>query len=40
MVREATGVHGVWVNGVKVHDGRDYIDHPVGPGHVLDQFNT
>ena len=40
MVREATGVHGVWVNGVKVHDGQDYVDHPHGPGHVLDQFNT
>ncbi len=40
MVRTATGVHGVWVNGVKVHDGQDYIDHPHGPGQVLDQFNT
>jgi N-acyl-D-amino-acid deacylase len=40
MVREATGVHGVWVNGVKVHDGTNYIDHTHGPGQVLDQFNT
>ena len=40
MVREATGVHGVWVNGVKVHDGQDYVDHPHGPGQVLDQFNS
>ena len=40
MVREATGVHGVWVNGVKVHDGQAYVDHAHGPGQVLDQFNT
>ena len=23
MIRDATGVHGVWVNGVRVHDGHD-----------------
>ncbi len=40
MVRTASGVHGVWVNGVKVHDGQNYIDHPHGPGHVLDHFNA
>ena len=40
MVRTACGVHGVWVNGVKVHDGQNYIDHPHGPGHVLDHFNA
>ena len=40
MVRTASGVHGVWVNGVKVHDGHNYIDHPHGPGHVLDHFNA
>ena len=40
MVRTANGVHGVWVNGVKVHDGQNYIDHPHGPGHVLDHFNA
>ena len=40
MVRTASGVHGVWVNGVKVHDGQNYIDHPLGPGHVLDHFNA
>ena len=40
MVRTATGVHGVWVNGVKVHDGHNYVDHPQGPGQVLDQFNS
>lgn len=40
MVREATGVRGVWVNGVKVHDGQDYVALDHGPGHVLDQFNS
>lgn len=40
MVRTASGVHGVWVNGVKVHDGQNYIDHPHGPGQVLDHFNA
>ena len=40
MVRTATGVHGVWVNGVKVHDGQNYIEHAQGPGHVLDHFNA
>ena len=40
MVRTASGVHGVWVNGVKVHDGQNYIEHAQGPGHVLDHFNA
>jgi N-acyl-D-amino-acid deacylase len=31
-------VHGVWVNGVQVHDGRDYLPLDAGPGHVLTQF--
>ena len=38
MVREPHGVHGVWVNGVKVHDGKDYVALERGPGQVLDQF--
>lgn len=38
MVRDAHGVHGVWVNGVKVHDGKSYIPLERGPGQVLDQF--
>ena len=38
MVRESHGVHGVWVNGVKVHDGKDYVALERGPGQVLDQF--
>jgi len=40
MVRTATGLHGVWVNGVKVHDGQDYVAHEHGPGEVLDHFNS
>jgi len=40
MIRTATGVHGVWVNGVKVHDGHNYVDHSQGPGQVLDYFNS
>jgi N-acyl-D-aspartate/D-glutamate deacylase len=38
-VRDPRGVHGVWVNGVKVHDGTDYVDLARGPGHVLDRFD-
>jgi N-acyl-D-amino-acid deacylase len=38
MVREPRGVHGVWVNGVQVHDGRDYRALPRGPGRVLREF--
>ena len=40
MVRTASGVHGVWVNGVKVHDGHNYVDHSQGPGQILDHFNA
>ena len=38
MVRDAHGVHGVWVNGVKVHDGRAYVEQGRGPGQVLSEF--
>jgi N-acyl-D-aspartate/D-glutamate deacylase len=38
MVRDPVGVHGVWVNGVRVHDGRDYAALEHGPGRVLRQF--
>lgn len=40
MVRAPQGVHGVWVNGVQVHDGSDYLAVGAGPGHVLRRFNT
>ena len=39
MVRDSQGVHGVWVNGVKVHDGSRYIELAHGPGQVLDKFD-
>jgi len=38
MVRESRGVHGVWVNGVQVHDGANYAQLEHGPGAVLDRF--
>ena len=37
LVRDATGVHGVWVNGTGVYDRDGYRDVPP-PGHVLDRF--
>ena len=39
MIREPRGVAGVWVNGVKVFDGKGYVKHAQGPGHVLDTFD-
>jgi N-acyl-D-amino-acid deacylase len=38
MVRDPHGVHGVWVNGVKVYDGKNYVPLERGPGQVLDHF--
>ncbi len=38
MVREPKGTFGVWVNGVRVHDGHTYTSLPHGPGIVLDNF--
>jgi N-acyl-D-aspartate/D-glutamate deacylase len=38
MIRRPLGVHGVWVNGVQIHDGRDYLPLESGPGAVLDRF--
>ena len=40
MVRESRGVHGVWVNGVLVHDGHDYVSLDHGPGQVIDHFDV
>jgi N-acyl-D-aspartate/D-glutamate deacylase len=40
MVREPVGVHGVWVNGVRVHDGRGYCALAQGPGRVLREFES
>ncbi len=39
-IRRPTGVHGVFCNGVKTFDGKDYVKHAKGPGHVLDRFNS
>jgi len=39
-IRRPTGVHGVFCNGVKTFDGRNYVKHAKGPGEVLDRFNT
>jgi N-acyl-D-amino-acid deacylase len=38
MVREPRGVHGVWVNGVQVFDGRSDAAPVRGPGEVLRSF--
>jgi N-acyl-D-aspartate/D-glutamate deacylase len=40
MVREPVGVRGVWVNGVRVHDGRGYCALAQGPGRVLREFES
>jgi N-acyl-D-aspartate/D-glutamate deacylase len=40
MIRAPQGVHGVWVNGVRVHDGRDYCALARGPGRVLREFGA
>ena len=38
-IRRSLGVHGVYVNGVEVFDGKDYVEHAIGPGDVLDSFD-
>jgi hypothetical protein len=38
MLRDALGVHGVWVNGAQVRDGRNYVAAENGPGQVLRDF--
>ncbi|MFT5173987.1 MAG: N-acyl-D-amino-acid deacylase [Gammaproteobacteria bacterium] len=39
-IRGSTGVHGVFVNGVEVFDGTNYVAMDKGPGQVLDRFNA
>jgi N-acyl-D-aspartate/D-glutamate deacylase len=39
-IRRPTGVHGVFCNGVMTFDGKDYVKHAKGPGHVLNRFNS
>jgi N-acyl-D-amino-acid deacylase len=38
MIRDPVGVHGVWVNGVQVHDGKHYLAPGRRPGKVLREF--
>lgn len=40
MIRKPEGVAGVWVNGVRVFDGKDYAKLEKGPGQVLDRFGA
>ncbi len=40
MIRQPKGVHGVWVNGVMVHDGKNYATLQEGPGTVIDRFDV
>lgn len=37
-LRDPIGVHGVFVNGVRVFDGKDYARLDRGPGQLLDRF--
>jgi N-acyl-D-amino-acid deacylase len=40
MMRRPRGVHGVWVNGLRVFDGEKYVERQCGPGHVLRSFDA
>ncbi|MEE8203923.1 MAG: amidohydrolase family protein [Alphaproteobacteria bacterium] len=40
LLRDAHGLHGVWVNGVRVFDGADYRRGGRPPGHLLDRFDA
>jgi N-acyl-D-aspartate/D-glutamate deacylase len=40
MVRTPLGVHGVWVNGLRVYDGVQYTRRDRGPGQVLRNFDS
>jgi N-acyl-D-amino-acid deacylase len=40
MIREPRGVHGVWVNGLRVFDGVKYDARQYGPGHVIRMFEA
>jgi hypothetical protein len=39
-IRRPIGLQGVFCNGIKTFDGKDYVKHAKGPGHVLDRFNS
>lgn len=38
-IREPKGLHGQWVNGVRVYGDGRCLELPQGPGHVLDRFH-
>ena len=38
LLRKAPGLHGTWVNGVQIFDGKNYLD-VTAPGHVLTKFD-
>jgi N-acyl-D-aspartate/D-glutamate deacylase len=38
LLRRAPGLHGTWVNGVRVFDGTDYVAHDHDTGEVLTRF--
>ena len=38
MIRRPLGVHGVWVNGTRVFDGKEHVAHERRPGQVLRTF--
>jgi N-acyl-D-amino-acid deacylase len=40
VVRRPLGVHGVWVNGERVFDGKRIVEREAGPGQVLRRFNA
>ena len=40
MIRSPRGVHGVWVNGLRVFDGAQYIRRQAGPGQVIRKFDS
>ena len=40
MIRKPRGVHGVWVNGLRVFDGAKYIRRQSGPGAVIRTFDS
>jgi N-acyl-D-aspartate/D-glutamate deacylase len=37
-IRDPLGVHGVFVNGIRIFDGKNYAPLKKGPGQVLDRF--
>jgi N-acyl-D-aspartate/D-glutamate deacylase len=39
MIRKPLGVHGVWVNGLRAHDGAKYDERQCGSGEVIRNFD-